>query len=252
MTAATTADMTVRPPSVAAEDLACLADEAVDLVADRRGDLRDDGAPQPGAVLQQVVHDERPEYQAARQTDQRVDTGNHSVDESFGDRRPSLLSRRPGVVQRLPVDVELGARVRQRRVDRGADLVRLLEDAPHGRNHDDGHQRGQAENDDAGREGRLQPATLELPHQGLEDHGQNRREEQREHDLADSAKRDDHDDRGSHGPDEAPGPDPDPGNRAHVLHRYRLRLRWSCCGARCSFHGTRVANTRLLVVIQTR
>ena len=39
--------------------------------------------------------------------------------------------------------------------------------ALHGRHHDDGHQREQAEDDHAGREGRLQPAALELPTRGL-------------------------------------------------------------------------------------
>ena len=48
---------------------------------------------------------------------------------------------------------------------------------------------------------------------------QNRREEQREHDLADSAKRDDHYDRRGHDPDEAPGPDAEPGGRPRARRR---------------------------------
>ena len=146
---------------------------------------RDDGAPETGAVLEQVVHDQRAEDEAPGQADQCLHAGDHLRDEALADRRGRLLGRRPGFVQRGLIDIELVARVLQRRVDRGTDLISLRDDAPRGRDHDDGHQGEQPENDHAGRERGLEPAAFELPDQGLEDHGQNGREEQREHDLAD-------------------------------------------------------------------
>ena len=45
------------------------------LVAERGVDLCDDGAPQAGAVLEQVVHDERAEDHAAGDRDERADAG---------------------------------------------------------------------------------------------------------------------------------------------------------------------------------
>ena len=50
-------------------------------------------------------------------------------DEALADRRGCLLHRRPGFVQRGLINVELGARIVQRRVDRSTDLVSLRDDA---------------------------------------------------------------------------------------------------------------------------
>ena len=202
---------------VAAKDLARVGDEAVDLVSDRRRDLLDDGAPQARPVLEQVVHDHRAEDQGTREADQRVDAGNDLRDEALCDRRGRLLGRRPGILERLLVDGELVDRVVDRRVDRVADPVRLLDHAPYGGDHDEGHQGEQAEDDQAGAEGRLEPASFELPDQRLEDHGENGREEQRKHDLAHGPERDDHDDSRRHDADEAPGPDSESGHRVHVF-----------------------------------
>jgi hypothetical protein len=66
----------------------------------------------------------------------------------------------------------------------------------------------------AAREG-LEPAPFEAPHRGLEDHGQDGREEQREQDLAHVAERGDDDDRRHHDAHEAPRQDADLGGRGH-------------------------------------
>ena len=113
-----------------------------------------------------------------------LDAGDDLRDEAFGDRRGGLLGRRPGILQSLLVELELVDRLLDRRIDRVTDAVGLLDHAAHGRDHDDGHQREETEHDEAGCESGLEPAALEIPDQGLEDHGQNRREKQREHDLA--------------------------------------------------------------------
>ena len=72
------------------------------------------------------------------------------------------------------------------------------------------HQREQAEDDQAGGQAGLEPVTLERADEGLEDHGQNGGERQREHDLAHRRQGGHHDDRRHDEPDEAPRPDPQP------------------------------------------
>ncbi len=186
-------------------------------------DLRDDRATETGAVLQQVVHDQRAEDQAAGQADQCLDAGDHLRDEALGDRRGRLLDRRPGFVQRGLIDIEVDARVLQRRVDRGTDLIPLRDDAPRGCHQDDGHQGDQPKDDQAGGEGGLEPAALELPDKGLEDHGEDGREEEREHNLAHRAQGDDDDGRRHHETYEAPSPDSEFGNRAQAF-RHDCRL----------------------------
>jgi len=136
------ADMTVRPPPVVAEDSDGITDEVVDLVLEPGVDLCDDRAPEAGAVLQQVVHDERAQDQAAGQADQGADAGNHLGEDAAGDRRGRLLGRRPRLVQRGLVDtnrVGLLGRLVQCRVDRGTDLVGLVGHAPDGRDHHESH-----------------------------------------------------------------------------------------------------------------
>ena len=132
-----------------------------------------------------------------------------------------LLGRRTGVVHRGRIEAELVGGDLTRRVDRGADLVPLVDHSPDGGDHHHGHQADQAEDDQAGGQGGLELAALELPDQRLEDHGQNGCEEQRKHDLAHGGQRGDHDDRRHHAPDEAPGPRADPGKRA-VHHRSKV------------------------------
>ena len=78
MTTDTMADMTVRPLPVVAQDPAGVADEVVDVGAERRVERADDGAPEAGAVLEQVVHDQRAEDDAADQADQRADARRRS------------------------------------------------------------------------------------------------------------------------------------------------------------------------------
>ena len=119
------------------------------------------------------------------------------------------------VLQGFLVDVELVDRLLDRRVDRPADLVRLLDHAPHGRHHDQRHEGEKAEDDQPRAEGGFEPAGFEVHDHGLEDHRQDRREEQREHDLAHRTEAREHDDRRDDDPDEAPGPDAELRGGAH-------------------------------------
>ena len=73
MTTDTMADMTVRPLPVVAQGPARVADEAVDVARSAGSTCVDDGLPEPGAVLEQVVHDQRAEDDAAGQGDERAD-----------------------------------------------------------------------------------------------------------------------------------------------------------------------------------
>ena len=110
---------------------------------------------------------------------------------------------------------ELVDRLLDRCVDGVADLVRLLDHAPDGRDDDQRHQREQPEDDEAGAERGFQPAAFEALDRGLEDHRQNRGEQQREHDLAHRREGGEHDDRRDDDADEAPGPDAELGGGAH-------------------------------------
>ena len=58
-------------------------------------ELGDDGAPEAGAVLEQVVHDQGAEDQAAGQANQCADAGDHLGEEAAADRRGRLLGCRP-------------------------------------------------------------------------------------------------------------------------------------------------------------
>ena len=136
-------------------------------------------------------------------------------EEALGDRWARLLGCRLGLLQRGRIDTKRLDRIVLRRVDRGADLVQLIDHALSGCHHHGGHQGEQAEDDQAGGEGGLEPAALKGSDHRLEDHGQHGRERQREHDLADRAKRGDHDDRRHHKSHETPRPDPQPGNPTH-------------------------------------
>ena len=111
----------------------------------------------------------------------------------FADRRGRRLGGTPAHRPATPVDAELLDRVVHRRVDRRADLVGLVEHAADGRDHDDGHQDEQSEHEQAGGEARLEPTAFEAPGNRLEDHGQDGREQQREHDLAHRGERRDDD-----------------------------------------------------------
>ena len=112
------------------------------------------------------------------------------------------------------IDAEAVDGVADGRVDRGADLVGLVGHAPDGGDDDAGHQGEQAEDDQAGGQGGLDPVPFEDSDRGFEDHGQHGRERQREHDLAHRGQRGDHDDRRRHEPHEAPRPDSELGNPA--------------------------------------
>ncbi len=68
------------------------------------------------------------------------------------------------------------------------------------------------------------PRRFEVHDHGLEDHRQNRGEEQREHDLAHRREAGEHDDRRDDDPDEAPGPDAELGGRAHRRTALSLSL----------------------------
>ena len=203
-------------------------------------DLPDHGAPDARAVLEQVVHDQRAEDQAAGQADQRVDARDHFRDEALRDCGGRLLRGRLGILERLLVDVEIVDRLLDRRVDRASDVVRLLDHAPHGCDDDDGHECEQAEDDQAGAERGLQAAALEVPDERLEDHGQHRREEQGEHDLAHRAECDDDDHGRRDDSHEAPGPDPKSGYPVHA----------STSGLGVAGHGTRVAGPRPAGIVQ--
>ena len=121
------------------------------------------------------------------------------------------------------IDVEVVARVVQRRIDRVADLVPLLDDSPR-------RLRPRTmvikairprTTRPAARVG-LSPRRSSFPTNGLEDHGQNGREDQRKHDLAHRGQCGDDDERRRDKSDEGPGPDPDLGKRGSVLHHDRL------------------------------
>ena len=58
---------------VVAQDPAGVTDEAVDVAAQRRVERADDGASEAVAVLEQVVHDQRAEDDAADQPDDAAD-----------------------------------------------------------------------------------------------------------------------------------------------------------------------------------
>ena len=104
------------------------------------------------------------------------------------------------------------------------------------------HQREEAENDQARAECGLEPAALEVTDQGLEDHRQNCREQQRKHDLADRSERDDHDDRRRDDSDEAPGPDSE---SRHAGHRSTPP------GSALLVHATSLAAPPMPDIIQT-
>ena len=99
-----------------------------------------------------------------------------------------------------------------------------------------GHEGEKAEDDEPGAEGGLEPASFQVPHQRLENHGQNGREEQREQDLAHRPEGGEHDDRRDHDPDEAPGPDAELGGGAHRSAAFWLFL---------PIQGRRVADPRV-------
>jgi hypothetical protein len=174
-------------PPVVAQDPDGITDEVVELVPQPGVDLGDDRAPQAGAVLEQVVHDERAQDQAAGQADQGAEAGNHLGQDAAGDHRLGVLGCRPGLVQGGLVDTQsagLVGRVVKRRVDCGAELISLLGHAPDGGDHDDGHHGEQTEDDQAGGQGGLEPVAYQGADQGFEDHGEHGCEGQREHDLA--------------------------------------------------------------------
>ena len=122
MTTETMADMTRAALPVVAQDPAGVADEAVDVAAQRRArTLPTTARRKPVAVLEQVVHDQRAEDDAADQADDAADTLDHLGEEAVGDHRGGLLGGRPGVLQRGlvdPGDVELFGGVVQRVVGR--------------------------------------------------------------------------------------------------------------------------------------
>ena len=120
-----------------------------------------------GAVLEQVVHDQRAEDQAARQADQRVDAGHDLRDEALRDRRGRLLGRRPGVLERCLDRRSSSSTALSIAASTESPISSVCWiDASHGRDHDDGHQGEQAEDDQAGAESGLEPAALERSRPG--------------------------------------------------------------------------------------
>jgi hypothetical protein len=114
----------------------------------------------------------------------------------------------------IPRDVGLIRGALQCGVGRVADFTHLFGHAADGCDDDAGHQGEQTEDDQACGQAGLELVALEDSDQGFEDHGQNGRERHREHDLADCAQRDAHDDGRHHEPYEAPRQRPDLGSPA--------------------------------------
>ncbi len=81
-------------PSVVAEDPTRVADEVVELARNAGSTVATTDAPESGAVLEQVVHDERAEDHAAGDGDQGADAGDEAGEDAGRDR--------PGRRRRLP------------------------------------------------------------------------------------------------------------------------------------------------------
>ena len=151
----------------------------------------------------------------AGHAEQRVDAGDQLGDEAAGDLRGRLLDRRPDIFQVGLIETELVDRVGDRRVDRVTDLGCLVDHALRGRDHDDGTDGEQAEDDHAGGQAGLEAVPPSFPTRG----GRPRPERPRisgEHDLAHRGQREDHDDERHHDPrssrprSRAWGPGPEP------------------------------------------
>ena len=173
-------------------------------------DLTDHRTPQRRAVLQQVVHDQGAEDHAAGDGDQPVDALDHPGQRTALDGRGGIVDRRPCVLQCGLVHLDLLGLLGEG-LDGGgggvADLVHLLGDPLHRRHDHDSHHEEEPQHDEAGarRGADLLP---ERHGHGSEDDGEDGGEGQREDDLAHRAERGHDDAEGDHGPDEAPGQDP--------------------------------------------
>ena len=85
---------------VLAQDPERVAEEAVDVAAQRRAERADDSLSELVAVFEQVVHDQGAEDDAADQADDAADAFDELGDEAVGDHRGGSFGGRPGILQR--------------------------------------------------------------------------------------------------------------------------------------------------------
>ena len=188
-------------------------------------DLGDERAAEPGAVLEQVVHDQRAEDHAAGDGDERADAGRPGRSGTpvviIGH---GVLDRRPGVLEGRLVDAERVGLVGGL-VDRRGRPRSPISSAWSTTPRTVARRRRPAR---ASRPSTTRPAArlgfslwrCEGADERLEHHGEDGRERHREHDLAHRRQRGDHDDRGQHEPDEAPRPHPQPRDPAEQARRH--------------------------------